>query len=260
MPTPLVVGVMLRVHARPTTTDIILNEFEDLNRDLKDILFRVHVWADRPTDAVSRVLDRHRHSLVGIDLSPYSLVSHGGERYMSAANDQLKILRTRCSVLDWICYHDDDNWLEPLGARRELPRALSDDSVDVWSARTLFFHNHPDTINLSREHCSPLFFRNVENDWFPRNRITNATDGVNDDAIARDRIRVLLTPLLDYGTYSDEERTRVHSSYLAAGKDDAFTRSAAPSFKPILAKVANHIHHPWRDLFSETLKSTNGRS
>ena len=252
---PLVVGVLLRCHARARTLDIKLTEYERLNNDLASILFRVSIWADRPTAPVRDVLARHSRSLHCVQHSPFPLVGLGRERFMEAANEQLRQLRASCRALDWLSLSDDDSWLEPMGARRELPAALANRDVDVWSANTLFFHDYFDTLNLSRHHCSPLFFRNSPDDWFPTNRITNATEGLNDDAIIHNRVRVLDTPLLDYGTFTHEDRARVHAAYLTAGKDDDFTRSAAPSATPMLGKVANHLHHPWRDLFSESLKA-----
>lgn len=259
MSDPLIVGVLLRAHARPRTLDIKLHEYERLNNDLENVLFRISVWADRPSAAVRDVLAGHSRHLHCVQHAPFPLVGLGRERFMEAANEQLRQLRTSCRALDWLSLADDDSWLEPLGARRELPVALHDASVDVLSANTLFFHDDPDTINLSRHHCSPLFFRNVPDDWFPLNRITNATEGINDDAIARGRARVLRTPLLDYGTFTEADRVRVHAAYLSAGKDDSFVRAAAPGFRPLLAKVAGHLTQPWRDLYSESLKtSPNG--
>ena len=181
---------------------------------------------------------------------------------MEARNLQIAALnKTHC---DWYYFGDDDRWLEPNHANTELPSALASNDTDMWYANSVFFQDRADRFNPTRTHHSPLIWRVLPGDRLPLNRTIQATESVHDQAILTGRIATLKTPLLDYGTFSEEERLHLTQTYAKAGKVDAYTAAyTAPaglgSF-PSDAVTAGLLPDPtWRDLYGEVLQDPHRR-
>jgi hypothetical protein len=253
---PITIGAFIRCHRRALTLRIALTELFRY-ADTPGLIVKVHVLADRPNFLVERVLADFRHRLFGLLYSPFPLVSSSGERFMEAANLQLKAFER--SPPDFYFYGDDDRWLQPPGSYSELPIALANPDVDLWYANSVFFHDNTDTFRTNTAHHSPLLWRHLDNDHFPptSSRIIQATTRRHDDAIAQSRTATLRTPLLDYGTFSADERLRVYRAYKGAGKVDSVTESCTDPAPSLLKFPADALSlgltdsTKWTDLFLE---------
>lgn len=254
-------GVLLRVHCRALTLDLALSEIFRYEKVVPSLKVHVHILADRPTDEVVAVLRRYQDRLAFWKSCPFPIVSPDGERWGEASNLQMLDFNTAWAPKpDWILFQDDDRWLEPLHAPAELETALWNPDVDMWYAHSLFMWDHPDRYHSGRHHHSPILFRFQPGDYFPRNRVIQATEGVHDQAIMASRIATLRTPLLDYGSFHSTERIRLYNAFVEAGKVDPYIDSLlAPSeaglrsFPADAVKAGLAPDHDWVDLFTERI-------
>lgn len=243
---------MLRVHRRDRTLVHVLSELRRY-RDELGIDVRVHCLQDRPTDRVREVLANFKDLIVGIDDAPVPLV---GERLGFCEAARFQFDRIRGLNPDWVLFQDDDRWLEPSGANVDLG-CLDDPNLDLVYAASLFIWDHPNRFNPSRSHCSPIFFRYRSWDQFPIDRELQAPLPLHDEAIVRGRTAVLTTPLLDYGSFTPEERAHLSRVFLAAGKDDDYIRALT---KPALLSRVTELLGTWTDLWSGVIRRPNGKT
>lgn len=238
---------MLRVHRRHRTLQHVLFELRRY-RDELGINVRAHALLDRPTPQVRRILSAFRDVVVATDDAPTPLVDHKLS-FAEAARFQHR----RLSQLnpDWVLFQDDDRWLEPLRADEDLAPALEDDNVDLWYAQSLFVWDEPDTVNLARWHQAPVLFRYRPWDNFPTDRELQAPLPLHDEAIARGRTGLLDAPLLDYGSYSAEERDHLYAAFTRAGKSDKYIDSLLEPPRP--ASLTKELG-PWVDLWTGTFR------
>lgn len=214
-------GVLLMAHKRAKTLEHVLSELERYSR-FPDLQVLIHVRTDRPLLEVEEVLGRHAGSILRLQEARFPAVDENGEHWSEASNEQLQDF-PEAESCDWLLRQDDDNWLEPLGATKEIPKALQDSQVDMWYAKSLFFWDKPGQINTRRAHLSPYFFRPQKFDRFPVGRDLRATAQRHDSAIMQGRLNCLATPLLDYGSFDMIDREQVFALYQKAQKIDAFT-------------------------------------
>lgn len=236
-------GVLLRCHHRSKTLDIAMSEFFRYHDDL-GIDVAMHVLADRPNFLVESVLKKYRKRLFGLKYAPFPLVSNQGCRFMEALNLQLDALRD--AGCDWFTIADDDRWWEPTRADEHLKKCMEDPDVDLWYGQSLFIWDSPNLYNVNRHHDAVVLFRHRQGDRFPEDRVIQATEEIHDEAIVQGRTGRFPAPLLDYGTYDDQERNRVLKSFLNAGKDDQYVRSIEQPPKLEYLPFDN-----WKDLYSE---------
>lgn len=236
-------GVILRAHVRHKTLDIALSELERYEDEL-GIEVKTQLVVDRPHFLVNKVLDKHRDRLFGLRyVEP--LLQAGRARWMENANDALDRLEP-CAP-DWVLFADDDRWFEPSKINAELHGALHQDNVDVWKAESLFFWDKPTQINVGRHHWAPVLWRHVTGCRFPTDRVIQTPIEIHDEAVVSGRVSTLRTPLLDYGSFSAEERQRVHDAHVRSGGYDA----ADPWVASLLAPPDLRKYEPKPDLWSE---------
>lgn len=208
-------GVLLRAHQRAKTLDIALSEFFRYREFGIDVA--VSIIADRPHFLVEKVLEKWRSSLFHLHYTKIPILGYGKQSWMENSNENLRHLE-RCNP-DWIVFADDDRWFARPQIDEELPRALDDENVDLWYAKSLFLWDKPDQINARRHHDQVTIWRHTRGDRFPTDRVIQAPAGVHDGAVVAGRVGHLSTPLLDYGSYDAAERQRVYDSYVRAGRD-----------------------------------------
>lgn len=239
----MILGVMLRCHERADTLRVVLDELFRYEKDL-GIEVKVHVLADRLSFLAEEVLKDYQGRLYGLKFLPFPILSAAGERFPEACQFQYKAL-TLCHP-DWILFQDDDRWFESNGADKELPDALNDENIDMWYADSWFVWDTSDQFNANRHHSSPVLFRFKPGNAFVLDRVLQAPLPLHDDAIIRGRTGTLKVPLLDYGTYSEDERVRVYQAFREAGKADPYIESIKDP--PKLASISETLMRPWKDL------------
>lgn len=264
-PKPLFLGVLLRVHDRPLTTQIVLSElraYKYLDPARLDV--GVCVWADRPTPEVKRVLDSYTDLIDAVEYSRFPLLDHRGEHFLEAQNKHLELAERTWSHIDWIYVSDDDHWFEPLRAYANLIPALERPEVGGYIVECLFFQA-PDLegvegeethyFNALRKHNSIILYRHVPGERFSGGRMLKCPDATLDDIVIQDRERRLDIPALEYGGFRYLDRQRVHRRYIEAGKvNDRFVDALlssdlrkfpdryAPSYGKWLDRMHEHLH------------------
>jgi len=219
--TDLILGVLLRTHRRAKTLRIVLDELLRYGT-FPGISVRIHVSLDRPTAEVADLLESYRHKIWGFLKTKRPLLSaEYGELFMPAANEQLAAFEKVNA--DWYLLWDDDSWYEPLSITEELPSALTNPDIDVWTATTLYFWDTPFTYRADRPHYAPSLFRVLPGDRFPLNRILLCTENRFDTAFIQNRIGQLKTPIFGYGTFDETDRRLTYEAFATAGKVDSFT-------------------------------------
>ena len=247
------IAALLRVHRRARTLDIVLSEIARYGK-LPGIQTIVQVAADRPSKEVEMILARHK-SLIHSRINVEPIVSKdSGERFQEVLNEQLEVIQDWKP--DWVLRQDDDEWLEPCHATEELPLAIHDPEIDLWYAFTVYMWDRPNQYNFRRKHFSPYMFRYIPGDRFPTNRLIHATELLHDRAVIEGRQGLLRSPLLDYGTFTEEERQENFERYLKAGRLDDFTRSLVePPDLRIFPEDAIDDYmiydREWKDLWTE---------
>jgi hypothetical protein len=243
---------MLRCHVRYRTLAIVLSELYRYRRDM-GIDVRVCALMDRCCPDVQELLEDYSRApwFFTID-APRRSLDKDGEHFMELLNVQMDAMEERWPDLEWIYAQDDDRWFEPVHITEELPRALADDSKDVYFCRSLFFWNDSDTFNTERQHDSALLYRHCPGARWSGRRILNVPDEPYDAAVMSGRTGVINTPLLDFGTFTADDRLRVYTAFACAGKKDAYVQSIyAP---PALLKFPRDFapdYGEWKDLWKE---------
>jgi hypothetical protein len=244
----LMVGVMLRCHRRARALYHVLSELRRY-RGL-GIEIRIHALLDRPTPEVKALLEIFSGLIRTRWYPDFVVLSKvGGERFREAKMEQFEQIKAWPERPDWVLLQDDDRWFEPLGATEELPKALADPNVDMWYARSLFVWDKRDQINVRRKHNSPVLFRCRNRDQYPLDRDVQAPVPLHDEAICKARTGLLETPLLDYGTFSQEERDKTFNAFWEARKRDKYVYSIQE--EPELISVDEILKRPWNDLWEE---------
>lgn len=246
---------MLRCHVRYKTLKILLRELWRYRRDLC-IDLRVCAMLDNVSPDVYELCmawEEMAPTWFFTISAPFrQLDKEKGERFMEGLNFQIEAMEARWSDLEWIFAADDDRWFEPVKITAELPWALTDESKDVYFCRSLFMWDKSDTFNTERQHDSALLYRHVPGARWSGRRILNVPDEPYDSAVMAGRTGVINTPLLDYGTFTADDRLRVYTAFAVAGKRDAYVQSIyAP---PALLKFPRDFapdYGEWRDLWKE---------
>ena len=259
-PQPITLGVLLRVHDRPTTTRIILEEFKHWAAiSPPELLIRTTVIADRPTtkvdDLCRRALDDK--TIVAYYKAHKPLLAPDGEHLTESQNWQLNVLEMICTP-DWCYLSDDDRFIEPVKARKFLLPSLQRTDVDVFFFESLFFYGDSDTYTTTRSHHSGLLWRHQRGARFSCTREIHVPDELYDAAIMRDRVKDFPAPILDYGTFSHEECLKHVARFNAIGKNDDYTKSA---LLPPKLKVFPHDYDPgygaWIDRMAEAQRAAH---
>lgn len=244
-------GALVRAHRRSLTLDIALSELKRYGT-MADIQTWICIQVDRPTPEVSEVLARHVGPQCHIVEAPGPALSTK-ENFLRNLNAHLAALERFHPNLDWIYLADDDRWFEPQRISSELPSALCHHDAALLDARSCFMWDRPTQYNALRHHVSPVLWRHQPKQRWSGKRMIQAPDALHDHYILTGRHAHLKTPLLDYGSYTAEERHLLHSTFAAAGKVDAYTDSLlAP---PQLATFPDDSA-PWTDLFSQWTDKT----
>lgn len=237
---------MLRCHRRHEQLTRVLEELSRFHQSLARI--RIHVLADRPTEAVHQVLEKHRDLIHTTWFPDFPILSIRGERFREAKREQFRQIKEWSMTPDWVLFQDDDRWFEPLRITTELPEVLNSDIADMWYACSFFVWDRSDQVNVNRIHRSPVLFRFRSCDEFPLTRDIQAPVPLHDEAIIKNRAGTLATPLLDYGTFSEEERSRVFDAFWKARKRDSYVYSIKED--PKLASMDEIFEgQPWKDLW-----------
>lgn len=234
----------MRAHVRTTTLQVALSEFLRYAEDgLCEV--KIHLLVDRPSWGVSKIITKYADRLWGLSECPFQLISKKhGERFMEALNFQVAALTA--TATDWLTIADDDRWWSPPQIDEELPQAMANEAVDIYYGRSLFFHSNTDTYTKTRHHDSVVLFRTLRGDRFPVDRTIQATEKRHDGAIMQGRVGHLATPLLDYGTWTPEERDRVYKAFTEAGKTDSYVESIRTA-----PELITYAPPGWRDLMKE---------
>jgi len=184
--------------------------------------------------------------------APRRQLDKDGEHFVEGLNFQIEAMEARWEDLEWIYAQDDDRWFESVKITEELPRALSAGSKDVYYCRSLFMWDKSHLFNTSRAHDSILLYRHRPGARWSGNRILNVPDEIQEQAIIEGREGTISTPLLDYGTFREDERFRVYAAFALAGKTDDYVKSIfAP---PALLRFPDDFapnYDEWRDLWQE---------
>ena len=242
---------MLRCHRRKKLLAIVLSELRRYQEEgLASI--QIHAMADRPAPGVTELLAENRDLIRTVWHPDFPILSPRGERFREAKREQLAQIQAWHIPIDWVLLQDDDRWLEPIGATRELPAALSDPDADLWNAKSLFLWDDSNIVNLHRHHLGPLLFRFRACDHFPLDRDIQAPLPLHDEAHIKRRVRSLSTPLLDAGTQTQDERERVFQAFFDAKKRDDYTYSIVED--PELVPLDLIIGRPWKDLLHASSK------
>ena len=80
----------------------------------------------------------------------------------------------------------------------------------------------------------------------------NVPDDLYDQAVVSGRTGTISTPLLDYGTFSENDRLRVYTAFAVAGKLDAYVRSIYDP--PALLRFPEDFspsYGDWKDLWGK---------
>lgn len=212
-------GVMVRAHRRTKTLRIVLSELKR-HGTFPGLDVRPLAMVDRASPEVRSILDEFK---VPVIESPFPLLEPGRERFMEALNVHLRELE-KCDP-DWVLVQDDDNWLEPLRAEKELPQALANPVVDAYFIKGLFFQDATDTYNTRRHHQSLQLWRHIKGFRYSTKRMIFVPDALHDAAIIACRTRILPVPAMDYGGFTEEDRIATYTAYERAGKIDPFVKA-----------------------------------
>jgi hypothetical protein len=175
-----------------------------------------------------------------------------GEHFMEGLSRQMDFMEDAWPDMDWVFAADDDRTFEPVKITEELPRALADDSKDVYFCRSLFFWDESTKFNTSRQHDSALLYRFKPGYRWSGNRMLNVPDALYDQAVMEGRVGTISTPLFDWGTLTADDRLRVYTAFSVAGKLDAYVRSIYDT--PALLRFPDDFspnYGRWRDLWKE---------
>lgn len=186
---------------------------------------KIVVQVDRPSPEVSSLVDASAGPDLVVIKAPRPLVSPKGENFLHPLNLHLEALEKFCPQLDWCYLADDDRWFDPCSADSELPDLLHNREVGMLIARSVFMWDSPTTYNAARHHVSPVMWRHQKGARWSGLRMIQAPDPIHDQHIIAGATRSLKTPLLDYGSYSADERQVLYDTFIAAGKDDPYISS-----------------------------------
>ena len=221
---------MLRAHCRVKTLSLLLGELRRYHRDM-DIDVRICAMADRPSPDVFDCIEDHFAAHVQANgrvlyvAAPFRQLDSQGEHFMKGLNVQMDAMEKAWPEMDWVFAADDDRWFEPVKITEELPRALADDSKDMYYCRSLFMWDRSDLFNTSRQHDSALLYRFQPGYRWSGDRMLNVPDALHEQAVMTGRTGTISTPLLDYGTFDERERLRVYTAFSVAGKLDPYVKS-----------------------------------
>jgi hypothetical protein len=221
-------GVLLRAHRREHTLRIVLRELRRY-ATFPGISLMTVASLDRPTPAVSRVLSEFPE--VATFRSKVPLVSGGTERWMEAENEHLDVLE-REGEFDWLYLADDDRWFDPTRIGNALGAALQFGGADAYVVESLFFHTYTNTYTTTRKHRTILLWRHAPGvRCTPGSRVLNCPEPLHEQYLFADRIRDFPVPLLDYGSFHDEDRAALASQFagVVTAVSDVATIQAAPS-------------------------------
>jgi hypothetical protein len=213
------VVVTLRAHRRPQLLDKVLRYYIDLNTSRVPV--DISLLTDRPSKEVREVIDVHSSHIKQINECPFPIVSfEGGNQFPRAAQHQYELISGLRP--DFVIFGDDDRWFSG-GFRQELWRAVGEDHIDLWYAKSLFFWE-PNKIRTDFcTHNSPAMYRYSPGDCFDPKRHLQAPVGVHDRARREGRYRQLESVLLDHGYCGQEERRRLLRVFKDCGRLDKFT-------------------------------------
>lgn len=220
----MLVAALVRAHRRADLLEQVLDELVRYGT-FPGIEMLIHMTLDRPTQDVLKVAAQSSERLFKLRELTFPLCSAFGERFAEGLNIQLADLEELERKPDWLYLADDDRWFPPDTIERELPEALANPHIDLWYARSIFFWDSPSKYNPARYHHAPVFSRFIPGDRFPQNRMIQAPAGIHDSAIIQGRVGTLCSPLLDWGSFTQEDREALYRQYEEAGKIDDYTTS-----------------------------------
>jgi len=246
---------MLRAHCRYRTLDIVLSELYRYRREM-GIDVRVCAMMDRSPPDVQDLLEQYEGAYPDWFFTlqaPRRQLDKDGEHFVEGLNFQIEATEARWGDLEWIYAQDDDRWFSPVQITEELPRALADNSKDAYYCKSLFMWGPAfNTFNTARHHDSILLYRHQAGARWSGRRILNIPDALQEQAVIEGRVGTLRTPLLDYGTFREDERFRVYSAFALAGKTDDYVKSifAPPALLRFPDDYAPHFGE-FKDLWKE---------
>lgn len=207
--------VKLRGHRRAALLDRTLRFWESMHTG--DYPVEICLMLDRPTPDVRAVARLHSAHIARQLECPFPILSfEGGDRFMEAANVHL----AECEALEpnWVVFADDDRWFEP-SYHQEHRRAVDDDSVDCWYARSLFFWDDRHVRTDFFDHNSVALFRHRPGDRFDHS-YNQAPAALHADAHRLGRTGQLSARLLDFGYASRAEREACFRAHAETGRLD----------------------------------------
>lgn len=234
-------GVMLLAHRRPWFLPLIV---EQALSEFKSV---VDITVDAPSADVVEVVDKlSRNARVRVFESPVRCLA-GKENFMQVRQFQLeKIqeLKPRYGVI-W----DDDFIMEqPQEGRYQMAH-----NYDLIYATKRYVWDSLEYYNERMfTHRSVFFFKMLEGDVFPLDRMIHAPVMVHDSEDSRSID--LQSFLLDYGYLWESERERVFRTYAQAGKIDDSTKPLVmpPQLKKIKPKQCKKGF--WQKLIEKELE------
>jgi len=234
------VGAMVLCHHRPWLLSLIVEQYwKTWPGDCV-----VHFMADRPNAAVIAELAKlEAHPAVKVFTAGFPAVG-GVENFMALRQCQLQFMQQENTR--FICIHDDDHVLEN-------PKEAADKTrhrhYDLIYAKKTFFWDDLEHVNCDLPvHNSVFFFRNLEGDRFPMDRMIHAPWRIHDKSDKK--VTQMKSTLLDIGYLYPEQREEVFRRYARAGKLDAATlplTSSTPTLAPYDKKG------PWLDKLRKIL-------
>lgn len=259
MPRPIVLGCLVRAHARPLTLSIVLSEIRRYAAlDPSQLTVRSIILLDRPTSEVELETDsavREAPTLFRRLNCPFPLLDSKGEHFLRAKNFHLDALELDGPV-DWVYILDDDFWAEPTQMYKRLIPNLQRPDVDVYFFENLFFHECSNTYRADRAHYTAFLWRHVMGARLSGRRQLKVPDHLYDNAVMRDRAKPFGVPHLDYGTFSMTDREVVVKRYFAAGKTDPFITSLLdPPQLAVFPTQQDPTYGPWTDRLQEALEA-----
>jgi hypothetical protein len=223
---------MVLAHKRPWLLPLIVKQ---VKHEWPDGV--VQITVDRPSsDVVSTIAEiQKKYPDVDVFEAPIPAIAER-ENFMELRNFQLEKIRQR--GVEFAAMWDDDHIIESPGELEKYMQA----GYDLVYISKLFLWDHLNLYNEAiPDHHSVFFFRVLENDKFPLDRIIHAPVMVHDNPLAR--IAHVSTRLLDIGYLFSEERERVFTAYKRAGKIDPATLSLVNT--PQLREYRAHRNLPY---------------